>query len=164
MDTMRSVIEVRGVSRRFGSKLALDRVDLEVPAGSVMGLVGENGAGKTTLIKHVLGLMRAQQGSVRVLGQDPVADPRRVLANVGYLSEEGDVPIWMRVDEFMRYARAFYPTWDQEYADSLVKEFGLEPRAKMRNLSKGQRARAGLAVALAVPAARSRPRRALLRP
>jgi ABC-2 type transport system ATP-binding protein len=144
-----AVVEIRGVSRRFGKKVALDNVSLSVPAGTVLGLVGENGAGKTTLIRHVLGLLKAQQGSVRVFGRDPVADPVGVLSRIGYLSEEGELPEWMRVHELMRYAQAFYPTWDEEYAEELRRGFGLELNARLKQLSKGQRARAGLMVALA---------------
>jgi ABC-2 type transport system ATP-binding protein len=143
------VISVDNVSRRYGAKVALDRVSLSVPAGTVVGLVGENGAGKTTLIKHVLGLLKPQSGTVRVLGRNPTEDPVGVLSRLGYLSEEGDLPLWMRIDELMRYAEAFYPTWDGNYADDLRREFGLEPRARLKNLSKGQRARAGLMIALA---------------
>ena len=69
-----SVIRVDHLVRRFGAKVALDDVSLTVPRGSVFGLVGENGAGKTTLIKHLLGLLRADAGSVRVFGLDPVRD------------------------------------------------------------------------------------------
>ena len=69
------MIAVTNLSRRFGSKLALDRLSLEVQPGCVFGLVGENGAGKSTLIKHILGLLRAETGTVRVFGLDPVADP-----------------------------------------------------------------------------------------
>ena len=115
----------------------------------VHGLVGENGAGKTTLIKHVLGLLRAQSGSVRVFGRDPVADPVAVLSRIGYLSEDNDLPGWMRVDELIRYSRAFYPTWDDAYAEELRQTFALDPAAKVRSLSKGQKARAGLVAALA---------------
>ncbi|MBS1725236.1 MAG: ABC transporter ATP-binding protein [Armatimonadetes bacterium] len=143
-----AVIQIDNLSRRFGSKLALDNVSLTVQPGTVMGLVGENGAGKTTLIKHVLGLLRAQQGSVQVFGLDPVAYPEKVLAQIGYLSEEGDIPLWMKVHELMRYASAFYPTWDDQYAQSLLKEFNLDPGAKLGKLSKGQRSRAGLLVAM----------------
>src|SRR5437899_3396410 len=111
-----TVIEIRGVRRQFGAKRALDDISLSVPRGVVFGLVGANGAGKTTLIKHVLGLLKAQTGSVRVFGLDPVKEPVSVLSRIGYLSEEGDLPGWMRVDELMRYMRAFYPTWDEAYA------------------------------------------------
>jgi len=144
-----SVITVSGLTRRFGSKTALDSVTLSLPRGAVYGLVGANGAGKTTLIKHILGLLRAQSGSVRIFGLDPVADPVAVLSRIGYLSEENDLPGWMRVDELIRYSRAFYPDWDDAYAEELRQRFALDPAAKIKTLSKGQKARAGLLVALA---------------
>src|SRR6266849_480107 len=131
------VIEIEDVTRTFGVKAALDRVQLRVPRGSVFGLVGANGAGKTTLIRHVLGLLKAESGRVRVFGLDPVADPPGVLARIGYLSEENDLPGWMRVHELMRYTRAFFPRWDAAYAEELRRAFGLDPAAKVRHLSKG---------------------------
>jgi ABC-2 type transport system ATP-binding protein len=144
-----SVIDVSELTRRFGAKTALLSVTLSMPRGGVYGLVGANGAGKTTLIKHILGLLRAQTGSVRVFGLDPVADPVAVLSRIGYLSEENDVPGWMRVDELIRYSRAFYPAWDDVYAEELRQAFALDLTAKIRNLSKGQKARVGLLIALA---------------
>ena len=144
-----SVINVSELTRRFGNKTALDSVSVSLPRGAVYGLVGANGAGKTTLIKHILGLLRAESGSVRVFGLDPVTDPVGVLSRIGYLSEENDVPGWMRVDELIRYSRAFYPAWDDPYAEELRQAFALDPSAKIRNLSKGQKARMGLLIALA---------------
>lgn len=143
------VIDIRGLTRRFGKKAALHDVSLAVPRGCVFGLVGENGAGKTTLIKHVLGLLRAQLGTVRVFDRDPVADPVGVLGRIGCLSEDRDLPDWMRVDELLRYMQAFYPTWDEVYADDLRRQFELDPRQRVSSLSRGQRARAGLITALA---------------
>src|SRR6185503_19123687 len=144
-----SVIHVSELTRRFGDKTALLSVSLSLPRGAVYGLVGANGAGKTTLIKHLLGLLRAESGLVRVFGKDPVADPVGVLSRIGYLSEENDLPGWMSVDELMRYSRAFYPAWDDAYAEELRQSFALDPAAKVKTLSKGQKARAGLLVALA---------------
>src|SRR3954469_14371670 len=135
--------------RRFGPKLALDGVNLRVPRGAVFGLVGANGAGKTTLIKHLLGLLKPQAGTVRVFGADPVADPVGVLSRIGYLSEDNDLPGWMRIDELMRYTEAFFPNWDRAYAERLRRDFALEPHAKVKHLSRGQRSRAGLVAALA---------------
>jgi len=144
-----SAISVTELTRRFGTRTALDSVTLALPRGAVYGLVGANGAGKTTLIKHVLGLLRAESGSVRIFGRDPVEDPVGVLSRIGYLSEENDLPGWMRVDDLIRYCRAFHRGWDDEYAEELRESFALDPAAKVKALSKGQKARAGLLVALA---------------
>lgn len=144
-----SIITIDSLSRRFGSKEVLSGVSLEVPKGCVFGLVGPNGAGKSTLIKHILGLLRAESGSVRVFDTDPVADPVSVLARVGYLSEEPDLPGWMRIGELLRYTEAFYPKWDAGYAESLRIQFGLDVNARVKNLSKGQLAKTALMTAQA---------------
>jgi ABC-2 type transport system ATP-binding protein len=144
-----AVVSVSELSRRFGEKVALDNVSIYVPKGTVFGLIGENGAGKTTLIKHILGLLAAESGTVRVFGSDPTSDPVRVLGRIGYLSEQPDVPGWMQVQELIRYMKAFYPKWDSEYATTLLKEFGLNPAQRISTLSKGQTAKASLLVAQA---------------
>src|SRR5690349_9985965 len=113
------IVVLSQLSRRFGDKDALSSVSLTLERGRVYGLVGANGAGKTTIIRHILGLLKAQAGTVRVFGLDPVADPAGVLSRVGYLSEENDLPGWMRLDELVRYTRAFYPNWDEAYAEEL---------------------------------------------
>src|SRR3989441_9757058 len=144
-----SVVTVSELTRRFGATTALASVSLSMPRGAVYGLVGAHGAGKTTLIKHMLGPLQAESGSVRVLGLDPVADPVAVLSRIGYLSEENGLPGWMRVDELIQYTSAFYPKWDDNYAEELQRTFALDAAAKIKNLSKGQKARAGLLIALA---------------
>lgn len=142
-----TVAAVSHLTRSFGAKKALNEVSLSVPKGAVFGLVGENGAGKSTLIKHLLGLWRAETGSVRVFGLDPVSDTVAVLGRIGYLSEEPDLPGWMRVGELLRYTQAFYPRWDTAYAEQLRDRFALDPEARIKTLSKGQRARLGLLAA-----------------
>ena len=142
-----TVVDVTHLSRRFGANEALRDVTVSVRRGSVFGLVGENGAGKSTLLKHLLGLWRARTGTVRVFGRDPVTDPVSVLGRIGYLSEQPDLPGWMRVADLLRYTRAFYPRWDAKYAEQLREQFELNPEARIRTLSKGQRARLGLIAA-----------------
>ncbi|MCG8450265.1 MAG: ABC transporter ATP-binding protein [Pirellulales bacterium] len=143
------VIECDQLSRKFGANQALDSVTLCVRSGSVFGLVGENGAGKTTLIRHILGLLRAEQGSVQVFQLDPVQHPKEVLGRIGYLSEDRDLPDWMSCSQFMRYSQAFYPNWDEAYAEHLRDKFGLDPMQPIKHLSRGQRARIGLLAAVA---------------
>ncbi len=143
------IVEVSGLLRFFGSRNALDTVSFSATAGQVYGLVGSNGAGKTTLIKHLLGLLRAQRGTVRVFGLDPVRRPVEVLGRIGYLSEERELPEWMRIDELMRYTQAFHRSWDAPYARELLDTFGLDPAKKVKDLSKGMRAQAGLIAAVA---------------
>jgi ABC-2 type transport system ATP-binding protein len=144
-----SVIDVHDLGRTYKNKVALDAVTLSVPKGCVFGLLGESGAGKTTLIRHLIGLLRAQRGSVRVLGKDPVRDPEGTLGRIGYLSEDRDLPGWMRVDELMRYTRGLYPHWDDAFANELREKFDLNPDQRVKTLSKGQKAKAGLLCALA---------------
>ncbi|UCD50924.1 MAG: ABC transporter ATP-binding protein [Phycisphaerales bacterium] len=144
------IIRVEKVTRRFGMTTALNDVSLSMPPGVVLGLVGENGAGKTTLIKHLLGLLRAKEGQVRVFGKDPVNNPEYVLARLGYLSEHReDLPGWIRIRELFRYTRAFYPKWDRRYAQELCEAFDLNPDQRIKTLSKGQKAQVGLINALA---------------
>ena len=143
------IVEIRQLTRKFGNKIALNDLSLTVPRGGVFGLIGGNGAGKTTLIKHILGMLKAQQGSVHVFGLDPVQDPVGTLGRIGYLSEERELPDWMRVGELIRYTQAFFPNWDESYAEELRESFDLDKKARIKTLSRGQRARAGLLVALA---------------
>lgn len=143
------LITVSHLTCRFGKKVALDNVSLQVNRGRVFGLVGENGAGKTTLMNHLLGALSPESGAVSVLGHDPTRNPTAVLSRVGYLSEDRDLPRWMRIKELMRYTRAFYPDWDEAYAERLREQFNLAADAKVRTLSRGEKARAGLLVALA---------------
>jgi ABC-2 type transport system ATP-binding protein len=143
------VVKIRGLTRRFWRKIALADITLDIPRGVVFGLVGENGAGKTTLIKHLLGLLKAQEGTVSVFGLNPVDDPVGVLGRIGYLSESREMPDWMRIGQFMSYSQAFYPKWDTAYAEELREMFELAKEQRIKSLSRGQRARVGLLAALA---------------
>ena len=143
------IVEIEKLTRQFDNKIAIHELSLTIPRGGVFGLIGGNGAGKTTLLRHILGLLKAQSGSVKVFGLDPVANPVGVLGRIGYLSEDRHLPNWMRVKELMRYTQAFYPGWDESYAEELRDAFDLDRKARIATLSRGQRARAGLLIALA---------------
>lgn len=143
------VIDIKNLCRSFAEKEVLRDVSLAVPEGGVFGLIGSNGAGKTTLIKHILGSHYAQSGSVSVFGFDPVLEPVQVLSKIGYMSEDRDVPSWMRVQEIIDFTKSFYTKWDSSYAADLLHLFELNPKQRIRNLSRGQTARICLLLALA---------------
>ena len=143
-----TLVEIEGLVRRYGTLTALNGVTLSVPKGKVFGLLGANGAGKTTMIKHIMGLLKPQQGSVQVFGRQPAEDPVEVLSRIGYLSEVNDLPEWMRVIDLIEYTKAFYPNWNDEYARELHGSFELQDKKKVKTMSKGQRARLGLLLAL----------------
>jgi len=142
-------IEANGLTRYFGDVAAVDRLNLRVPAGSVVGLLGRNGAGKTTTIKMLLGLLAPTRGGARVLGCDSASLTPEVLARVGYLPENHPMFGWMTLEGAARFFAGFYPQWRQETFGRIVEFFGLPLGRKVRQLSRGERAQAALALTVA---------------
>src|SRR5277367_64597 len=142
-------IQTQSLSKDFGSVRALDGLDFVVPEGAVQALVGPNGAGKTTLIKILMNIFRASSGTVSVLGADSTRISGRAFISIGYVSENQQLPPWMRVGAFLSYLRPFYPTWDLQLEGQLVQKFDLPLDRKLKHLSRGMRMKAALASALA---------------
>jgi ABC-2 type transport system ATP-binding protein len=142
-------IQTQGLTKRFGRVRALDGLDFSVPQGSVHALVGANGAGKTTLIKILMNIFRASDGTASVLGLDSRKISGKAFAAIGYVSENQDLPLWMRVGAFLAYLRPFYPTWDRQLEAQLIQQFDLPLDRKLKHLSRGMRMKAALASALA---------------
>jgi ABC-2 type transport system ATP-binding protein len=146
---MNSILRAIDLVKRFGGTSVLDRLNLEVPEGSVYGLVGPNGAGKTTTIKILMNILRANSGCAEVLGTDSRRLSPRVFTQIGYVSENQDMPEWMTVEYFMAYLKPFYPSWDDARAEELLRQFDLPRGRKLKNLSRGMRMKAALASSLA---------------
>ena len=142
-------IRTHALARRFGRMMALDGLDLDVPEGSIYGLVGPNGAGKTTAIKILMNLQRASAGRAEVLGADSRTLGPSHFARIGYVSENQKLPDWMTVSYFLNYLRPFYPDWDGALAADLLRQFDLPPTRKLGHLSHGMRMKAAMAAALA---------------
>ena len=142
------IIAIEDLTRSFRGRVALDRVNLRVARGTVLGLVGVNGAGKTTLLRHILGQLAAQSGRVRVFGLDPVADPVGVLSRVGHLADAHDLPGWMRVGELLSYTGGVLPRLGRGAGGPAVRAVRPRPAQRIDTLSWGLRVRAGLAAAL----------------
>jgi ABC-2 type transport system ATP-binding protein len=142
-------IETHGLKKKFRRVNAVDGLDLEVPRGSIYALVGPNGAGKTTAIKILMNIIRPTSGKAKVLGQDSFRVAGKSFCSIGYVSENQQMPAWMRVDSLLAYLRPFYPTWDRDLETELVKKFELPLDRKLKQLSRGMRMKAALASALA---------------
>lgn len=146
---MTPVIQLREVSKRYGKEIALDRVSLEVPSGSVFALLGENGAGKTTAIRIMLGLAEPDGGQSSVLGLASDAKGQEIRRRVGYVPERLTFYEWMTVDEVGWFTAGFYgESFLPEYR-RLAAEFDLPPRRAIKSLSKGMRAKVALSLAMA---------------
>ena len=145
-------IVARGLTRRFGRHVALDALDLTVPAGSTYALLGANGAGKTTFIRLVTGYLLPTAGDVRVAGLSPADAPSQVQAGLGYVMETSRLYPELRVQGFLRFvaaARGLARAPRREAVERVIERFALGPVAKrlVGNLSKGFQQRVSLAQA-----------------
>ena len=141
---MDPVVTIRGVSKRFDSLVALERVDLDIRAGEIFGLLGPNGAGKTTLISIVAGLLRATEGEVRVLGRDVVRDYRFTRRAIGLVPQEINFDPFFTVEEALRIQAGYFDVRlsEQRLAEILA-ALDLEAKRKVnaRALSGGMKRR-----------------------
>jgi ABC-2 type transport system ATP-binding protein len=146
---MQGVIKLDGVTKSYGAQRALDRVSFEVNSGVVFALLGENGAGKTTAIRVLLGLTEADEGSSSVLGLDSWREGQTVRSRVGYVAERPTLYEWMTVSEIGWFTAGFYGSGFYDRYLRLTTEYQLPHRRKIKQLSKGMRAKVSLALALA---------------
>ncbi len=146
---MTNVIEAKSIEVHFPGCDALRGVDLNVKQGTVFALLGENGAGKTTLIKILTGFLKPTKGTCSVLGMDPATDAVEIRRRVGYVSDAPAMYDWMQVNEIGWFAASFYPAGFIERFNDALAKFELPYGRKIKHLSKGQRAKVALALALA---------------
>ncbi len=144
-----NIIETTQLSRRYWRTEALRDLTLAVPTGSVFALLGANGAGKTTALKVLMNLLPPTTGSARVLGVDSRSLGERERAQIGYVSENQKLPVWMTVRQLLDYCRPFYPTWDPALENNLLAQFDLPPERKLKHLSRGMLMKAALLSTLA---------------
>ena len=134
---MPSVIHTDQLTKRYRRITALDHLTLDVAEGSVYALVGQNGAGKTTTIKILMNLISATEGSADLLGTPSTRIRGKSYAQIGYVSENQEIPEWMKVGYLLEYLREFYPTWDRALEQSLVKQFELPLDRKIKPFLAG---------------------------
>jgi len=143
-----AVIRTEGLTKRYGSVLALDSLDLEVARGEVFGFLGPNGAGKTTTIRLLLGLIRPTAGSAAVLGLDPWREAVGLHRRVGYVP--GEFVVWPQLTggEMLELLGNLHGGVDLAYRDELIARFDFDPHKRGRSYSKGNRQKVGLIASL----------------
>ena len=146
---MNNTIETRDLTKRFGKNTAVQSLNLTVPAGSIFAFLGPNGAGKTTTIKTLMNIIKPTQGSSTVLGVDSKRLGPKEFAQIGYVSENQEMPEWMTVNQFLNYCRTMYSTWDDKFCNDLIEQFNLPLEQKLKSVSRGMKMKAALVSSLA---------------
>ena len=138
---MAKIINVSSLKKSYGKKLVLDDINFSIEEGSIVGLLGPNGCGKTTLIKILTGLIKDHQGIVRIDNEEPGPYTKSVVA---FLPDKSDLPDWMRPVDAIAYFADFYEDFDKEKALKMVTDFNLDPKQKLKTMSKGQQEKLNL--------------------
>jgi len=146
---MSNAIEIHQLHYRAGRTFEIKDLDLSVPAGAIYGFRGPNGSGKTTTIRLALGLLRPLAGRITVLGDTIPANAPHVLARVGFVPEQPHLDPVLTVRETLRFQAAFYPAWDWPWAERLLRQFELQEQQPFGRLSKGQKGKLMMLLALA---------------
>ena len=148
---MNPVIRAQGLTRRYGSTLALDSVDLEIPAGRIVGLIGPNGAGKTTALKAILGL-GPFEGQLEVLGLDPRRQRAELMEQVCFIADVAVLPRWLRVRQALDITAGLHPRFSREKAEAFLRQTEIKHDSKISALSKGMVTQLHLALVMAIDA------------
>ena len=142
---MAAMLECKDLKKYFGPNPALTGLNLELPEGKIIGLLGPNGSGKTTLIKLACGLLTPTEGEIKVCGFKPGTESK---ALVSYLPERTYLPSWMSVTDCLNYFQDFYPDFDYQRAVSMLESLHVPAQARMKTLSKGTKEKVQLVLVM----------------
>ena len=140
-----TVLSAQGLTKRYGGTVALDGLDLALPQGKIIGLLGPNGSGKTTLLKLAAGLLTPSSGSITVCGQ-PVGPESKAL--VSYLPDKSYLNKQQRIREILDFFQDFYGDFDRARAESMLRALKLDPEARLKTLSKGNQEKVQLVLVM----------------
>ncbi len=142
-----NAIEVKNLTKKF-KNFKLDNIDLTLPSGCIMGLIGENGAGKSTTIKLILDMLRRDNSEVKLLGRDAVREGRAVREEIGVVLDEVGIPGCLDSRKVGKIMAGTFKNWDDGAYSGLIGRFGIPKNKKFSDLSRGTKMKLGLAVAL----------------
>ncbi len=146
---MNNAVETKELTKRFGKNTAVQSLNLIVPTGSIFAYLGPNGAGKTTTIKTLMNIIKPTQGSSTVLGVDSQILGPKEFVQIGYVSENQEMPDWMTIKQFLNYCKNMYSTWDEKFCNDLTNQLNLPLDQKLKSISRGMKMKAALVSSLA---------------
>ena len=146
--TRENDVVVQDLVKSYGNLNVVDGVSFTVPKGSVFGLIGPNGAGKSTTLRMMMRLTGISSGKATVLGADVETDFQSVKNRIGYVPEVHNVYRWMSIKRIISFVSSFYPTWNQQRCEEMLKLLELQPSKKVKQLSKGMLAKLALLLAV----------------
>jgi len=144
-------IEARGLGKSFGTTVALNGVNLEVPEGRIVGLIGPNGAGKTTALHAIVGLT-SYEGELRVLGREPTSQRDQLMNDVSFIADVAVLPRWLQVSEALDYMEGVHPRFSRAKAEAFLAKTTIARGRRVKELSKGMVAQLHLALVMAIDA------------
>jgi ABC-2 type transport system ATP-binding protein len=142
-----AAVRATHLSKAFGTKQVIDDLSFEVAPGDVIGVLGKNGAGKTTLLELMLGFTPPTGGGVRIFGQPSVALPGNVKVRVGFVPQQDELLEQLSVADQLRVIASFYPRWDSDLIERLCHEWNMDPRARIKSMSVGERQKLSILLA-----------------
>ena len=148
---MTDVIKARGLTKRYGKHLAVDHIDLTIPAGRIVGLIGPNGAGKTSALKAILGLANFD-GELSVLGRNPSRQRADLMEDVCFIADVAVLPRWIRVRELIELTERIHPHFSREKCQRYLSSTKITPDHRVKQLSKGMTVQLHLAIVMAIDA------------
>ncbi|MEP6941284.1 MAG: ABC transporter ATP-binding protein [Rudaea sp.] len=145
------IVRARGLTKRYATTIALDHIDLDIPAGRIVGLIGPNGAGKTTALKAILGLAEFE-GELSVLGRNPRTQRTELMQEVCFIADVAVLPRWLRVGEAVDFVQGIHPRFSRQKCEAFLARTKLKPTQRVRELSKGMIVQLHLALVMAIDA------------
>jgi ABC-2 type transport system ATP-binding protein len=148
---MALLIEARDLTKKYGAHIALDRANLKIEAGRIVGLIGPNGAGKTTALRAILGLT-SYEGQLTVLGREPLRERTSLMQDACFIADVAVLPAWLRVDQAIDFVAAVHPRFRRDRATGFLAKTQILGHRRMRELSKGMKTQVHLALTMAIDA------------
>ena len=145
---MENIIEIKNLKKKYDDKFELGKIDIAIPKGVIVGLIGENGAGKTTLIKSMLNIIKIDTGEIKIFGKDYKKEEKTIKEDIGVVLDNMFFPELLNAKDINNAMKDVYKNWDSELYFSYLKEFDLPDNKPLKSMSKGMRKKLEIVAAI----------------